>query len=70
MTWAVSAVDSSHDAAEYYIVYAGASSNAGFAMLESSAFQQLDTDHEAGTVTFFKIVAANVNGTSGDEPAP
>jgi arylsulfate sulfotransferase len=70
MTWAVSAVDSSHDAAGHYIVYAGSSSNAGFAMLESSAFQQLDTDHEAGTVTFFKIVAANVNGTSGDEPAP
>ena len=70
LSWAVPSVDSEHDAAEYYMVYSAASPGAGFTMLDSTAYQGLETDHEAGTVTFFKIVSANTNGTSGDEPAP
>ena len=69
MSWSAPGVDSEHDTAEHYMVYGSASPTAGFEMLESTAEQEFQTDYEAGKVTFFKIVAANTTGTSGDEPA-
>ncbi len=66
-SWAVPAVDGTHTAAEYYVVYQSDSPDAGFAMMDTSVDASADT---AGTAVYYKIVAANEAGTSGDEPAP
>ena len=70
LNWAVSLVDSENDAAEHYRVYTSTSPDAGFAMLESTANVSVQIDTGAAAVTFITIVAANLGGTSGDEPNP
>ena len=66
-SWAASPADSDHDAAAYYIVYQSSSPDGGFEMMDTF----LGTSAEAtGTALYYKIVAANGAGTSGDEPAP
>ena len=62
--------DAAHSAAEYYIVYASGSSNAGFIQTNSTAMTSMQDDDGTPSVEFFKLVAANIAGTSGDEPAP
>jgi len=70
LSWAVPSVDSAHDAAEHYRVHTSTSPGAGFTMLDSTANTSLQANTGAAAVTFIKIVAANLGGTSGDEPAP
>jgi len=70
MSWAVPAVDVAHSAAEHYRVYTSGSPGAGFTMLESTANASVQADPGSSAVTFIKIVAANLGGTSGDEPNP
>jgi len=67
--WTASTVDSEHDAADHYRIYSSSSTAAGFAILESTAFT---ANHAggAGTLVFYKLVAGNIAGTSGDEPVP
>jgi hypothetical protein len=66
-SWAASPVDGAHDAAAYYIVYQSNSPDGGFEMMDTSQ----DTSSEpAGNAIYYKIVAANGAGTSGDEPVP
>lgn len=67
--WAASPVNTEHDAAEYYILYLSESSDRGFAMHETSATTNV-TPTSDGSLEFYKIVAANLAGTSGDEPPP
>jgi arylsulfate sulfotransferase len=69
LSWAASTVDVDHDAADHYRVYHSNSKAAGFSILESTAFTAEDAGG-SGTVIFYKIVAGNIAGTSGDEPAP
>jgi arylsulfate sulfotransferase len=69
ISWTVSPVDSEHDAANYYMVYHSSLAPNGFSMLDSTAH----TDIKVGgteQLVFYKLAAANVAGTSGDEPAP
>ena len=70
LSWAVPPVDTAHSAAEHYRIYTSTSPGAGFTMLDSTANTSLQADTRAATVTFIKIVAANLGGTSGDEPNP
>jgi arylsulfate sulfotransferase len=69
LTWMPSPVDAAHDAAQYYAVYVSSSPDAGFSIFDTTA----QTDMQVGIgaqIEFYKIVAANPAGTSGDEPAP
>jgi hypothetical protein len=70
VSWAVPPVDTAHSAAEHYRVYTSTSPSTGFTMLDSTANTSLQTDTGVAAVTFIKIVAANLGGTSGDEPNP
>jgi len=67
--WAGSPVDAEHDAAEYYMLYASGAPQGGFTMLDTSVPTTIAPDGE-GAIEFYKVTAANVAGTSGDEPAP
>lgn len=69
LVWTPSPVDPQHDAPEYYAIYASSAPDSGFAMVETA--MQAAASLEAGTGSlFYRIVAANMAGTSGDEPAP
>jgi hypothetical protein len=70
LNWAVPAVDATHGAAEHYRVYTSTSPASGFTMIESTANPTHQADTGAAAVTYIKIVAANLGGTSGDEPNP
>ena len=70
LSWATSPVDSEHDAADYYLFYASSSAADGFSVADSTENMDTEPGDEAQPVAFYKIVAANVEGTSGDEPAP
>jgi arylsulfate sulfotransferase len=69
LSWTASTVNSEHDAADHYRIYSSSSKAADFFILESTAFTQNDVGG-AGTLSFYKVVAGNIAGTSGDEPAP
>ena len=69
LSWTASTVDSEHDAADHYRIYNSNSKASGFVILESTAFTENDAGG-AGTLVFYKLVAGNIAGTSGDEPAP
>lgn len=62
-------MDSAHDAPDHYRIYGSSSAADGFSMLDSTAHTQIDAGGD-GTLVFYKLVAANIAGTSGDEPAP
>jgi len=70
LSWAVSPVDSSHDAADCYIVHHSTSADGGFINLESTADTGINTDDGAEPLVFYKLVAANSAGPSDDAPAP
>ena len=61
---------SAHSAADYYIVYSSSTPASGFTILDSTAFTDIDPGSGPGLLTFYKVVAANSTGTSGDEPVP
>ena len=65
--WAASRVDAAHDAADYYMLYTSSSPNSDFAMLDSVDQTNLAAGNGAA-LEFYKIVAGNSAGTSGDEP--
>lgn len=67
--WDPPPVDSAHSAADHYILYVSTAPDAGFAMYESTALTSGSANDGTG-LEFYKIVAANTEGTSGDEPAP
>ena len=67
LMWKVPMVDAEHDAAGHYRIYNSSSADGGFTMFESTAFTEVDAE---GAGIFYQVVAANVAGTSGDEPAP
>ncbi|MCP3995574.1 MAG: aryl-sulfate sulfotransferase [bacterium] len=69
LLWSVPPVDATHDAADHYRIYNSNSAAGAFSMLDSTAFTEIDAGG-AGTLVFYKLVAANIAGTSGDEPAP
>jgi len=70
MSWTASSTDLAHSAADYYIVYSSSTPASGFTILDSTAFTNIDPGSSPGSLTFYKVVAANSTGTSGDEPAP
>ncbi len=70
LSWSLSPVDATHDAAEYYIVYASSSPSGGFSMVEGTANTITEPLVSTEPLVFYKIVSANLAGTSGDEPAP
>jgi hypothetical protein len=70
MTWSASPIDSEHDAADYYMIYTSTSPAGGFTMLDSTASTNLGPGDSAEPLVFYRVVAANLAGTSGDEPAP
>jgi len=70
LSWTLSPVDDAHDPADYYIGYVSTSPFSGFAMFDSTATARLGSSELEAPLLFFKIVAANTEGTSGDEPAP
>lgn len=67
--WTASPADHDHTAADYYMLYGSSSPSGGFQMLDSAAEMNVALNG-AGTALFYKIVAANTAGTSGDEPPP
>ncbi len=69
VSWGASPVDAGHDPADHYRLYRSTSAAGGFLMLDSTAFTEIDVDGEEALI-FYKLVAANIAGTSGDEPAP
>jgi hypothetical protein len=69
LSWTVSPVDSEHDAADYYMVYLSSSPAGGFTMWDSTAYTDIEPSGGAGSMAFYKLVAANTAGTSGDEPS-
>jgi len=44
--------------------------DSGFSIAESTASTNSSFDVGSGGVVYIKIVAANLGGTSGDEPTP
>ncbi len=70
LTWATPSIDAAHDAADYYVVYSSSSPSGGFIQADSTATTSMRVDGGTSPVEFFKLVAANIAGTSGDEPAP
>lgn len=70
MSWTASPVDPTHSAAEHYRVYTSTSPGAGFGMAESNVNTSFETDLGPAAVTYIRVVAANMGGTSGDEPNP
>jgi len=66
-SWAASPVDGAHDAAAYYIVYQSNSPDGGFEMMDTS---QGTSSGPVVNAIYYRIVAANGAGTSGDEPVP
>ena len=69
LTWTPSPVDGAHDAADYYIVYVSDSPDSGFSILDTAQLPQLATENGPET-KFYKVVAVNSGGSSGDAPAP
>ncbi len=69
-SWTASPVDATHDAAGYYMVYASTSAVEGFTLLDSTAYTGIELEDNAEPLLFYRLVAANSAGTSGDEPAP
>jgi arylsulfate sulfotransferase len=67
--WAASPVDSAHDAADHYRIYSSNSAAGGFLMMDGTAHTEIDAGG-TGTLIVYKLVAGNIAGTSGDEPAP
>jgi hypothetical protein len=70
MDWIAPATDASHDAAEHYRLFTSSTRDGGFSIAESTASTSSSFDTGSGGVTYIKIVAANLGGTSGDEPLP
>lgn len=70
LSWLTPPIDTVHGAAEYYIVYGSSSASGGFIQVESTAATSMPDDGTASPVMFYKLVAANLGGTSGDEPTP
>ena len=67
LAWGSSPVDPAHSAADYYTVYVSDAPGSGFSILDTSVASTL-TATDAGETLFFKVAAANLAGTSGDEP--
>ena len=67
--WSASPVDAEHSEASYYIIYLSDSPDGGFLIGESTDQTNM-TLNSSQDLEFYKIVAANVAGTSGDGPAP
>jgi hypothetical protein len=70
LSWTVSPSDSGHDPADYYMVHVSSSPAGGFTMLDSTMNTNVDPGNGSAPLLFYKVVAGNVTGTSGDEPAP
>ena len=70
LSWTASPVDSGHDAADWYMVYVSNFPTGGFTMSDSTAYTDIEVNSGAESLVFYKVVAANTAGTSGDEPAP
>jgi hypothetical protein len=70
LSWKPSPATSAHDAADYYILYSSIAANSGFSVADSTAFIRIEAKKDVEPLVFYKIVAANISGTSGDEPAP
>ena len=69
LMWVASAVDGTHDEAKYYVVYGSDSPDSGFSILETVGLPQLTLDSGVAA-QFFKIIAGNSMGMSGNAPAP
>jgi len=68
LSWMASPATSADDAADYYIVYRSTAADGGFSVAESTAFTRIETEKIVEPLVFYKIVAANLAGTSNDEP--
>jgi hypothetical protein len=70
LSWEASPATSVRDAADYYVVYSSNTADSGFSIADSTAFTQIDVGKRVEPLVFYKVVAANIAGTSNDEPAP
>lgn len=69
LEWAVPPEDPAHSSADYFIVYFSDRPDGGFQILDTTVQTNAEPAGDTGTV-FYRIVAANTAGTSGDEPLP
>jgi len=67
--WIASIVDGTHDGAAYYRLYASGAPDSGFSITDTVTTTGITLPLDTGA-RYFKIVAVNPAGTSGDEPAP
>ena len=72
LSWSAPPVDGLHDAASAYRIYRSTAPAAGFALIRASLETESVEDDglSPGPAGFYRIVAENPGGTSGDEPAP
>jgi hypothetical protein len=68
LSWAASQPDTNHDAAGYYVIYSSTSPDADFSIEETSESTEVDAADGPALLVYYKLVAANLAGTSGDEP--
>ena len=69
LRWRPPLVQGALDAVDYYIVYVSDSPNSGFSILDTARLPHLTTEN-GPALKFYKVVAVNSGGSSGDEPAP